>query len=443
MTANQQKKGSNALPIAIMFALFFMIAFVTGYQNPLGDVIKNLSGGSTVLTQLGTMCNFIAYLFMGYPAGKLLERAGYRVTALWAVSVGFAGVAVTYLSGFIADNMTAVCIYMLGAFIAGFSMCMLNAVVNPLLNSLGKDQNAGNQLVQFGGTLNSCGATLAPVIVGGLIGGQASSIASANPVFYMAMGIFAAAFAVLYFAEIPERADLGKKKEELRIADALRFPNLRWGLVCIFCYIGIEVGVANFTYQYLQASEIVTSQVTETLSAGAIAGTVVGIYWLMMLVGRLIGGIVGAKISSRQMMVVTCGLGILLLCLGIFMPETAFPFIGFDSSSMSFNVINIPLNAVMFILCGLCTSVQWGATFNLAVEGVGKYTPVASGLFMTMVFGGAVWTPIQGVLFESISPVGSFVLPIALWVYMLIYAVALSKPVSETRQALYEDGVKC
>ena len=152
MAQNQAGHKNYVLPITIMFALFFMIAFVTGYQNPLGSVIKKMSGDNIFLTQLGTFANFIAYAFMGYPAGKLLERHGYRRTAMAAVTVGFVGVLITYLSGYILnDNTTAVSVYIIGAFVAGFSMCMLNTVVNPMLNSLGKNQNQGNQFIQFGG----------------------------------------------------------------------------------------------------------------------------------------------------------------------------------------------------------------------------------------------------------------------------------------------------
>ena len=111
MSSKTQENGKNyALPIAIMFALFFMIAFVTGYQNPLGDVIKKMSGNSVIASQLGTFANFIAYAVMGYPAGKILQNKGYRYTALMAVNVGFFGVLVTYLSGFIADMTLAVAI---------------------------------------------------------------------------------------------------------------------------------------------------------------------------------------------------------------------------------------------------------------------------------------------------------------------------------------------
>lgn len=442
--SSTKQHGSYALPIAIMFALFFMIAFVTGYQNPLGEVIKSMTGGNAVLTQLGTLANFIAYAFMGYPAGKLLDRAGYRVTALWAVSVGFIGVLITYISGTITGSTgIALTIYLIGAFVAGFSMCMLNTVVNPMLNSLGRDQKQGNQLVQFGGACNSLGATLAPVIVGGLIGGAASTISSANPVFYMAMAIFALAFVILYFSDLPEAEGFGTKRQapRLRVADALAYSNLRWGLICIFCYVGIEVGISNWTLQYLTNSEEVASG-NPLFTAAAIAGTVVGIYWLLMLVGRLIGGLIGGKVSSRAMLIFTSACAIVLLVLGIYLPENMVPFIGFDSAGMLFNVVNIPMNAILLIACGLCTSVMWGSIFNLSVEGLGKYTPIASGLFMVMVCGGGIIPTLQGFLTaDGVLP--SFWLLVGATAYILCYALFLSRPDAsepQRKEILEEDG---
>ena len=371
MEQEQAAKKSYALPIAIMFALFFMIAFVTGYQNPLGKVIETMSDGNPVMSQLGTFANFIAYAFMGLPAGIILERKGYRFTALAAVTVGFIGVAVTYFSGYICDDNTlAVSIYLLGAFIAGFSMCMLNTVVNPMLNSLGSTPNKGNQLVQFGGSCNSLGATLAPVIVGGLIGGSANSISSANPVFFLAMGIFAVAFIVIFLSKLPENPNLGKEGEKVSITGAFSFPNFTFGILAIFCYVGVEVGIANWCFQYLDKSELVKN--SNTFAPAAIAGTVVGIYWLLMLVGRFVGGMMGSKVSSRTMLAVTSAIAIALMSAGICANEEIVSFFGFDSSTLSFSSVQIPMNAVFFILCGLCTSVMWGAIFNLAVTGLGK-----------------------------------------------------------------------
>lgn len=436
---NPSKKKSYALPIIIMFALFFMIAFVTGYQNPLGSVIEKMSAGNPMMSQLGTLANFIAYAFMGYPAGKLLQNSGFRVTALWAVTIGFIGVAITYCSGFIGTDSTAVIVYLIGAFVAGFSMCLLNTVVNPMLNSLGSTPNKGNQLVQFGGTFNSLGATLAPVIVGGLLGGAASTISSANPVFYLAMGIFAVAFVVLFFSKLPESPDLGKPTEKVKVINAFAYRNFTFGVLAIFCYVGLEVGLANWTYQFLEKhTEVKASNVA---ASAAIAGTVVGIYWLLMLIGRFLGGLIGGKVSSRVMLTVA-GLGAMafILC-GIFVEGTMVNFIGFDSSHLNFSVVQIPLNAIFFVLCGFFASVMWGAIFNLSVTGLGKYTAVASGIFMVMVCGGGIFPWIQSFL-ASGSILSSFWLDFILAAYIFIYALLLSKPSSrlpENAEVLVED----
>ncbi|MDE6272445.1 MAG: MFS transporter [Muribaculaceae bacterium] len=435
---NPQKKGNYALPIVIMFALFFMIAFVTGYQNPLGSVIEKMSAGNPMMSQLGTLANFIAYAFMGYPAGKLLQNKGFRMTALWAVTIGFIGVAITYCSGFIVADSTAVTIYLIGAFVAGFSMCLLNTVVNPMLNSLGSTPNKGNQLVQFGGTFNSLGATLAPVIVGGLLGGAASSISSANPVFYLAMGIFAVAFIVLFFSHLPEAEDLGKPSEKVKVIKAFQYHNFTFGVLAIFCYVGLEVGMANWTYQFLEKH--VDVKAMNVASSAAIAGTVCGIYWLLMLIGRFIGGLIGGKVSSRVMLTIA-GIGSMAFILaGIFTEETLVSFIGFDSGELSFSFVKIPMNAIFFVLCGFFASIMWGAIFNLSVTGLGKYTAVASGMFMVMVCGGGIFPTIQSVLAGN-DILNSFWLDFVLAGYILLYAVLLSRPskhVAESPEVLVE-----
>ena len=165
---------------------------------------------------------------------------------------------------------------------------------------------------------------------------------------------------------------------------------------------------------------------SNTFAPAAIAGTVVGIYWLLMLVGRFVGGMMGSKVSSRTMLAVTSAIAIALMSAGICANEEIVSFFGFDSSTLSFSSVQIPMNAVFFILCGLCTSVMWGAIFNLAVTGLGKYTAVASGLFMVMVCGGGIFPTPQGLIAKN-SILGSFWLTVALTAYMLIYALFLSR----------------
>ena len=432
MAQSLQKKGNYVLPIAITFALFFMIAFVTGYQNPLGSIIKNVSGGSTIWTQLGNLMNFIAYAFMGYPAGLILQKYGYRITALLASMVGFVGVLLTYISGTIDASTSAdlvLTVYMTGAFVAGFSMCMLNSVVNPLMNSMGSTPDRGNQMLQFGGAFNSLGATLAPVVVGYIIGGQATEISEVNPVFYMCMGIFALALVVLYFSKLPEAPDFGQKKEKIDARGAFRYSNFVLGIIAIFCYVGVEVGIANITMQFISNDAIPLQNGVVVDKPETVAGFIVGMYWLLMLVGRLVGGVLGSKMTSRAMLTSVCVIAMCLVMSAILIsPESTAPILGISKDGgLSFELFDVRLSVFMLILCGLCTSVMWGAIFNLSVVGLGKYTQVASGIFMVMVCGGGILPMIQGALVDVVGYLNSFWLIFGLIGYMLIYALVGSR----------------
>lgn len=412
------KNKSNILPIAVMFSLFFMIAFVTNFAGSMGVIVKNQFNASNALSQLGTFANFIAYACMGIPAGVILKRKGYKFTSLAAVTVGFIGVGIQWLSGY-AESFG---VYLLGAFIAGFSMCMLNIVVNPMLNTLGGGGNKGNQLIQFGGSCNSIGGTLAPILLGYLIGSnvETASVADAAPAMMIAMGIFLLAFAVIFFTNIPEPHMETAEEKAARLSgnlakdphSPLSFRHFVLGAIAIFFYVGVEVGIPNMANLYMSNNPAV---------GAAIAGTIVGFYWLMMLCGRLIGGTLGNKVSSKMMLTLVSSLGILLLLGVMFIPE---------SVAISFRGVELPLSMVLMVLCGLCTSVMWGAIFNLAAEGLGKYTPAASGIFMALVCGGGIIPFIQGLVADSIGYMGSYVVTIAALAYILYYALWGSKNVN-------------
>ena len=286
-----QEKKNYTLPILMMILLFGMISFVTGLQNPMGVIVKSQFGASNFMASLGYAANFIAYAFMGIPAGILLQRIGYKKTALAAIIVGFIGVGIQYVSG-IAGSFV---IYLIGAFVAGFSMCMLNTVVNPMLNTLGGGGNKGNQLIQVGGSFNSLNATIVPVLVGYLIGSnvEAATIQDANPALFLAMGIFALAFIVLSMVRIPEpRQMVSEKAAEKSEHSALSFRHFVLGAIAIFLYVGVEVGIQMFINPFMTGSAAEGGLGINTTTAGSVVGT----YWFLMLVGRL----VGASIVSQS-----------------------------------------------------------------------------------------------------------------------------------------------
>ena len=422
----QTQKKNYTLPIIMMFALFAMISFVTGLTNPLGVIVKNQFSVANWMSQLGNAANFIAYAFMGLPAGLMLKRIGYKKTALVAIAVGFIGVGIQFLSG----EAGSFGIYLAGAFISGFSMCMLNTVVNPMLNTLGGGGKKGNQLIQFGGSLNSISATIVPILVGYLMGNAANAtISDAAPALFIAMGIFAVVFVVLLAMKIPEPYAIQEAKAEKKDShSALSFRHFVLGTVAIFIYVGIEVGIPNFMNLFLTAApDAATSGMG---MAAAAAGSLVGTYWFLMMVGRLLGGMIGGKVSSRVQLTFVSLLAIVFVLLGIFAPTTVAGRMPVFTGT-GFAMIEVPIGVMFLTLCGLCTSVMWGGIFNLAVEGLGKYTSMGSGIFMMMVCGGGILPLIQGYVADIAGYLSSYWVIIVSLAFLLYYALIGSKNVNK------------
>ncbi|MBE6209571.1 MAG: sugar MFS transporter [Rikenellaceae bacterium] len=419
---SNQKKQWGA--IVVMMALFAMIAFVTNLCSPMANIIKAQGDIPEVLAQIGNYGNFIAYLIMGIPAGMLIAKFGYKKTALIGLVIGIAGILVQWVSGLLDnENLGLVfTVYLIGAFISGFCMCILNCVVNPMLNLLGGGGNTGNQLIQLGGVFNSSAAVAVYIIMGALIGEitKETKIADATPALMIALAIFVIAFFVILFTKInePEQAPV----QVSLIKGALKYRHFTLGILAIFLYMGIEVGVPTYVNMYL-----VNTPALEI--SAATAGLIVAVYWLMMLIGRLVGASIGNKVSSRTMITTVSMLTLILVAFGMFAPtdvKVSVP--GIDWANLSLIWAEVPIGIFAFLLVGLCTSVMWGGIFNMAVEGLGKYTAVASGIFMTMVCGCAVMLAIQAQVAEMTDYMTSYWVVLFCAAYLLFYALVGSKP---------------
>ena len=518
MTQTNVKNAGNAsgarVAIIAMFFLFAMISFVTNLAAPIGTIWGYQFEGNSFLGMLGNMMNFLAYLCMGIPAGKLLTKIGYKKTALWAMAIGAIGLAVQLCSSWfggetdiaqssviVKENINGTeydvvkdmhvtlnfIIYLLGAFIAGFCVCMLNTVVNPMLNLLGGGGNKGNQLIQTGGSLNSLAATVTPFLVGALIGQltRETSMSAVAPLLWIAIGIFVVSFIIISFVKIPE-PNMGSGKNVKYAHSAWSFRHAVLGFIAIFFYVGIEVGIPGTLNFYLADQKATGAGILG--DASAIAGAVVAIYWLLMLVGRFTSSIISGKVSTKTQLVSVSAVCICLIGLAIFSSkESKFEVPSFvydpvesttatlEGAGMPQNEIQnflqqpsveklanysepqtittkdngdmdrlmvkgsekqpfelvaaienrpgIPYAALFLILCGLCTSVMWGGIFNLAVEGLGKYTAQASGIFMMMVVGGGVLPLVQQLLVDHVGYMNSYYLIMAAVAFIFFYAV--------------------
>ncbi|MCM1163698.1 MAG: MFS transporter [Muribaculaceae bacterium] len=497
---NSGKSNGRVVAIVAMFCIYAMISFVTNLAAPIGTIWGYKFAGNSVLGMMGNMMNFLAYLFMGIPAGNLLVKIGYKKTALWAMAVGFVGLFVQWLSS-VAGTETVVTsisgspvtlnffIYLLGAFICGFCVCMLNTVVCPMLNLLGGGGKTGNQLLQSGGALNSLSGTLTPLFVGALIGQLTSKtqMSDVAPLLWVAMGVFAVAFIVISFVAIPEPNQSSSGKEVKYSHSPWNFRHTVLGVIGIFFYVGIEIGIPGTLNFYLADQGATGAGVVG--AASTIAGAIVAIYWLLMLVGRMLSGFISGSVSTKAQIITVSTVAILLVVFAIVIPkqkavqvpamvydpventtevlrtagvpaETVVEFIESPSAEMLApwadsiheefeispeqvvtnltSVPKVPVSALLLILCGLCTSVMWGGIFNLAVEGLGKYTAQASGIFMMMVVGGGVMPLIQNWIAGAAGYMASYWLIVAMLAYILFYGAIGSKnvntdiPVDET-----------
>ncbi len=432
------KQSGNIVAIITMMFLFAMISFVTNLAAPMGTIWGNHYSWAGMM---GNMMNFLAYLFMGIPAGTMLVKIGYKKTALTALIVGLVGIFVQYLSSKVGSDITAFSangqevkvdfvIYLLGAFICGFCVCMLNTVVNPMLNLLGGGGNRGNQLIQTGGTLNSLAGTLTPLFVGALIGtvSKDTSMSNVSPLLFIAMGVFAVSFLILMFVNINEPVQASNENIVMEHSP-LAFRHCVLGIVGIFFYVGIEIGIPS------QINFFLANPVAEgglgLANGAAIGGAIAAVYWLLMLVGRFASSLISGSVSTRSQLIITSAVAILLLVVAILLPaEYTISMPGYSVTD-GFTMFNVPAKCLFIVLCGLCTSVMWGGIFNLAVEGLGKYVPAASGLFMTMVVGGGVMPLLQNLLAKEVGYINSYVLVIAMLAYLLFYALIGCKNVNK------------
>lgn len=420
-----EKNNSKLVAIITMCFIFAMISFVTNMGAPFGNIWGQKY---EFAASWGNLMNFTAYLFMGIPSGMLLKKIGYKKTALYALILGVIGLAVQYLSSIYGSDIAVnemdgvtvslnLYIYMLGALICGVCVCMLNTVVNPMLNLLGGGGNKGNQLIQVGGTLNSLTATLTPMLAGILVGTvtENTSMSDVSPLLFIGMAVFAISFVIISRVSIPE-PNLGKEGDKMMdsLKGAIRFRHLILGVIAIFFYVGVEIGIPMHLNFY------VTNLGFE--GSAAVGGTLAASYWFMMLIGRFSSTLISGKVSTKTQMTVVSTVAIIFLLIAIFLPET---------TTISISDHEVPTKVIFIAACGLCTSIMWGGIFNLSVEGLGKYTEAASGIFMMMVVGGGLMPWLQDVIAKASGSIPSYWLQVAMLAYILFYSVIGCKNVNK------------
>ena len=414
----QEVQGPSYLaPFLSMVFLFLVIGFLTTVnaqlQGPLQSAFLDRVGSlRNTLATLVTFSWFLAYPVCGGLGSRWIDRYGYKGTLLRGLGVMVAGLTLYFLSSVytVAYPQSALAvsgvsippgffIFLLGSFVLGGAVTVLQVVINPYLMACHVNGTQPIQRLAIGGSANSVGTTIAPYFVSGIVfGGVALEQVQVSqlrlPFLTIALLILLVA-AVLYRLSLPDLA--GTRAADAPLERSVwSFRHLTLGVVAIFFYVGCEVCVgANINLYALGDLGLSTSTVTLMAT----------LYWGLMLVGRLCGSSL-RSVSPRAQLTFTTLMALLMLVLAV--------------------AFNQPW---LLVAVGLFHSIMWGAIFTLATTSLGRYTSAASGVFMTGVVGGAILPLLQGAVADSLGAWRwSWLIVLFGELVMLSYALVGSRP---------------
>ena len=412
---NKNKEKNNFLfPMVIMSILFFMVGFITTMNNSLIDF---LSSSKWMLSfsekQLVNTAFFGAYLF-SIPLSYLLNKLGYKASAvlsLFVVGVGFILTYPAVTMGYVP--------FLISMFLVASGIALLQIVLNPYVLALGSPNEAASRL-NLVGFFNSAANVAAPKFV--TILKSAETISETAPVesrpdatnvqmpFLIIAGIAFILCLLLYFLHLPEIKEEPADKAHSS-SSPYKYPHLIFGAIAIFVYMGVEIGIPSFLPDRMRALGIDSVN----LLGYELKGTgVLSIYWGGLMVGRLFGSILLRKIKVRTAMVFCSGMAMLFLIVSL--------------------LINNEASIILMLLCGFCNSIMWGSIFNLASEDLGEHTKRASGIICTFAIGGAILPPLMGALQQSfgtdaltIGTSAALSCLIIYYLYLILFTVKLSR----------------
>ncbi|WP_394700414.1 MFS transporter [uncultured Bacteroides sp.] len=408
MEAQNSKPVSYIGPFITLVFLFFVVGFLTTangqFQAPLRSAFLSGVGDlKNTFVTLITFSWFLAYPLTGKVGSDWVTKFGYKITLIRALFVMIFGLGLFFFSSwytvqfpfsvvhlFSATVPVGYFIFLLGSFVVGASATILQVVINPYLVACSVKGTQSIQRLSIGGASNSIGTTMAPFFVTGIVfGGLAMEDVRVEQLmmpFLALMAILAVVVGILFKLSLPDIQGTKAEEGELLEKSVWSFRHLTLGVITIFFYVGVEVSIGNNINLY--AIELQNTgnafhffgfdSLTLFGLNFSIPALMATLYWGGMLIGRLVASSL-SKVPPRVQLTVTVIMATLFSTLAI-----------------------LTNNPWLLVAVGLFHSIMWGAIFTLSVTGLGKYTSVASGVFMIGVVGGAIIPLLQGVLADAI-----------------------------------------
>lgn len=401
-TEDPASAGQNYTPALIAMAvLYFMMGFITVLNDTLVPFFKMGFTLTYAQSSLVQFYFFLTYGIMSIPAGRIVERIGFK----HGMVLGFFIAAIGAILFFPAAIFHQYYLFLGALFIIAIGIVLLQVAANPYITVLGPARTASSRLTLIQG-IGSIGTTTAPIfgayfILAGFEKSHASSDAVKYPYLFIAITLFIIAF-VVYRLKLPviqSAPHAGQASNQQVKKSTFSFRNLKFGAIAIFFYVGAEVAIGTFLTNYITARVGIPESE---------ANTYVSVYWGSMLAGRFLGSWI-LKFAQPSKVLTLCAMLALVLIV------------------VSVNTTGY-LSVYSMLGVGLCNSIMFAIIFSLSVYGLGAYTTKASGILSTAIVGGAVVSYLQGVLIDYYSWQISFTLPLLCYAYILFYGLNGYKP---------------
>jgi len=444
------------VPLVVMTTLFFMWGFLTVMNDILIPHLKKvfeLNYFQAMLVQfaffgayfVGSLIYFLISSFKGDPINKI----GYKNGIILGIFIAAVGTLLFYP----AAEFSSYTFFLLALFILGLGFTMLQIAANPYVAILGEEKTAASRL-NLAQALNSVGTTIAPLVGGFLIFtyfANKSGIAEAQAVrvpYLIFTGVLIILGVLIWISRLPE---FSNKSVIEKGAAALRYPQLVFGMIAIFLYVGAEVSVGSILINFIGLPEIAGLKEDS-------AKEFVSFYWGGLMIGRFMGSISLSNLKKSNKLIFTLtvpflalliilylkGIDIaliysvfLILSLVAFFTGKSLPsrttFI-FSIFAVSLLIVSIFTNGYVSLWTvlgiGIFNSVMWSNIFTLSISGLGKHTTQGSSLLVMSILGGAVLPVIQGAAADAFGVHNSFFVPIISYLYIALYGLILYKPKS-------------
>jgi len=410
---------SYTVPLAVVTTLFFMWGFLTCLNDILVPHLKPIFDLNYRQVLLIQFAFFGAYALFSLPSARIIDWIGYQRSMVVGLLTMGAG-AFLFVP---AASVPSFPLFLMALIVLGAGITCLQVAANPYVTVLGKPETASSRL-NLTQAFNSLGTFLAPFFGGLFILTAAPKAieeiralapdalhayrlheASTVKGPYVGLGIALVVLAIAIGSFKLPKIEQAQHRVGEKVNDSIwRHPNLIFGAIAIFVYVGAEVSIGSFLVNYFSQPEI--GGLTEKAAASYVA-----FYWGGAMVGRFIGSGLLQKVKAGQL------LGICAVC---------------AAALVCISMISLGHIAMWsIILVGFFNSIMFPSIFALGVAELGPLTGDGSGIMIMAIVGGALIPLAQGAIADRIGIHHAFFLPVICYLYILFFALSGSKPNSQ------------